>query len=212
MSYKLKREPMKSLRDIAYDAIKEAILRSDIAPGEKLTEAKISEQLGISRGPIREALRQLERDGLVQSQPYKGTVVAEFSTEEAERVYVPIRQLIESYAFCRAADIFEDSDYAFLEECIAEMETNCEQRNIEGISRNDAEFHRYVVSRCTSGVLVSIWESLAAHFYGRIFFQNRLKWKTPDFSYIPEEHREILVAVKTGDQSAITDIVKVHIH
>ncbi|MCI8398487.1 MAG: GntR family transcriptional regulator [Oscillibacter sp.] len=63
MEYKLKREQVKSLRDVAYEAMKEAILSGDIAPGEKLTETDLSNQLSISRGPIREALRQLERGG-----------------------------------------------------------------------------------------------------------------------------------------------------
>lgn len=211
MSYKLKREQIRSLRDVAYDAIKEAILSNEIAPGEKLTESAISSQLGISRGPIREALRQLERDGLVQSQPYKGTVVAEFSTEEADKVFTPIRQLIENYACCRAAELFTPNDYAFLEGCILEMETNCTQRDLKAISQNDSDFHRYIVAKCTSGVLTSIWESLAAHFYGRIIFQNRLKCEKPEFTYIPEEHRELLAAIKSGNCDVICDTIKVHI-
>lgn len=211
MNYQFKRENVKSLRDIAYESIKEAILSNDLQPGEKLTESDLSEQLGISRGPIREAFRQLERDGLVNSQPYKGTVVAEFSTEETDQVYIPIRQQIERYACCQAIDLFEEKDYAFLENCIREMEENCIQRNIGAISRKDSEFHRYIVSKCTSGVLISIWESLAAHFYGRIFFQNRLKWEKPEFSYIPEEHTDLLEAIRKGDKKAINNLIEFHI-
>ena len=211
MKYQFKRENVKSLRDIAYESIKEAILSSDLQPGEKLTESDLSEQLGISRGPIREAFRQLERDGLVHSQPYKGTVVAEFSMEETDQVYIPIRQQIERYACCQAMELFGEEDYTFLESCITEMESNCVQRKIEAISRNDAEFHRYIVSKCTSGVLVSIWDSLAAHFYGRIFFQNRLKWEKPEFSYIPEEHRELLEAIRNSNKKAINNLIKIHI-
>ena len=122
MKYQFKRENVKSLRDIAYESIKEAILSSDLQPGEKLTESDLSEQLGISRGPIREAFRQLERDGLVHSQPYKGTVVAEFSMEETDQVYIPIRQQIERYACCQAMELFGEEDYTFLESCITEME------------------------------------------------------------------------------------------
>ena len=211
MKYQFKRENVKSLKDIVYENIKEAILRSDLQPGEKLTESDLSKQLGISRGPIREAFRQLERDGLVHSQPYKGTVVAKISTEEADQVYVPIRQQIERYACCQAIEKFGEDDYDFLESCITEMESNCMERRIEEISRNDAEFHRYIVSNCTSGVLTSIWESLAAHFYGRIFFQNRMKKEKPEFSYIPEEHKELLAAIRSGDQTEIERVIQIHI-
>ncbi len=211
MDYKFKRENLKSLRDVAYEAIKEAILSNNIKAGEKLTESSISSQLGISRGPIREALRQLERDGLVQSQPYRGTVVAEFSTEEADKVYIPIRQLVEEYACQRAAELFTEEDYQFLNECICKMDAACAQRDLEAASREDAAFHRYIVVRCTSGMLTSIWDSLSAHFYGRIFFQNRLKEEKPEFSYIPEEHRDMLAAIQSGDQAAISKVIKIHV-
>ena len=211
MNYKFKRENIKSLRDIAYEAIRDAILSNHLAAGEKLTEADLSKQLGISRGPIREAFRQLERDGLVQSQPYKGTVVAEFDTEEAKKVYVPIRQLVEQYACSRAATVFQEEDYEYLNQCISKMEEDCAQRDVETISKDDAEFHRYIVTKCSSCLLTSIWESLAAHFYGRIFFQDRLKQEKPEFSYIPKEHTELIAAMKTGDEQAIMEIIKVHI-
>lgn len=211
MSYKLKREPVRSLRDVAYESMKEAILSGVITPGEKLTETDLSNQLGISRGPIREALRQLERDGLVQSQPYRGTVVSEFRTEEADQVYIPIRRMIEIYAFCRAADLFEAHDYGALEAYIQEMEQGCARQDLKAVSRWDAEFHRYVVTKCTSGVLSSIWESLAAHFYGRIFFQNRVKQGTPEFSAVPQNHRDLLSVMHTGDPKGISSILETHI-
>ena len=211
MNYQLKRERVRSLKDIAYESIREAILGGNLKAGEKLTESEISEQLGISRGPIREAFRQLEMEGLVHSQPYKGTVVAEFSQEETEQVYIPIRRQVECYACQKAVQIFEEEDYAFLEDCISRMETLCREKDVEAISREDAEFHRYIVTKCTSGVLSTIWESLAAHFYGRIFFQNRLKWERPEFSYVPEEHRELLAAIRSGNRTAIDSVIDIHI-
>ena len=211
MEYKLKREQVKSLRDVAYEAMKEAILSGDIAPGEKLTETDLSNQLSISRGPIREALRQLERDGLVQSQPYKGTVVAEFHTEEADQVYMPIRRMIENYACCQAAIIFEPRDYEILEEYIEKMETHVAQQDLKGMSQTDADFHRYIVTKCTSRVLISIWESLAAHFYGRIYLQNRVKRGTPKFFTIPQKHRSLIAAIRTQDHAVIAAEIEGHI-
>lgn len=212
MSYQLKRGRIKSLKDIAYESIKEAILSGQLKPGEQLTESEISRQLDISRGPIREAFHQLAMEGLVYSEPYRRTVVAEFSQDEANQVYFPIRQQIERYACIQASTLFSEKDYMFLEECIAEMEVDCREQNIESISRKDADFHRYIVSRCTSGTLSSIWESLAAHFYGKIFFHNRLKWDRPEFSYIPEEHRELLAAIQANDAVLIDSLIHAHIH
>src|SRR5579871_6440709 len=75
------------LRHDAYDALREAILLGQLPPGTRIVEAEIARQMGISRGPIREAVRQLEQDGLVEYQPRHGVIVAELTREQVLDTY-----------------------------------------------------------------------------------------------------------------------------
>ena len=91
-----------SMRQRATDVLRAAIINGRLVPGDRLKEAELSEQLGISRAPVREALRQLEHEGLVVSLPYRATEVLGISQEEIAEVLVPIRLTLETFAFRRA--------------------------------------------------------------------------------------------------------------
>ena len=103
------------------------ILRSKIVagryePGDRLIEAALSIELGTSRGPVREALHQLESEGLVMSFPYRGAVVLGVSDEEVQEVLIPIRLTLERYSFLHALDRMTDADFAELGKQIWMME------------------------------------------------------------------------------------------
>jgi len=206
--YELKKAKIKSLKDTAYDAIKDAILSDNIQAGTKLIEADLADQLGISRGPIREALRQLESDGLVHSEPYKGTVVAQRSEEEATSVYIPIRQIIESYAWKKASETFTEDDYDYIDRHIKKLEALCNAKEYESASGVDDKIHHYIVSRCTSEMLTSLWESLSTYFYARIVFQNRISQILDDS---PKQHYDMVDAIKSGDHETIDRVIVEHI-
>jgi len=209
--YRLQKRTVKSLRNTAYDEIKEAILNNGFPPGSKLVEADLAEQMGISRGPVREALRLLESDGLVKSEPYKGTIVSHRSDEEAALVYTPIRRIIEGFACKKASEMFVDEDYEALNKLIDKLQIACDADDYEQASRIDEDFHRYIVSHCTSDMLTSLWHSLSAQFLGRIFYQNRIKKNQPTFEEVPAEHIEMLEAIKSGDPDRIDRMITAHI-
>ena len=211
--YKLQRRPIKSLRNTAYDEIKEAILSNGFPPGSKLIEADLADQMGISRGPVREALRLLESDGLVKSEPYKGTIVSQRSEEEASLVYTPIRRIIERYAWLKAHEMFGDEDYDFLTKDVEKLEEALKTRDIDAASRIDGDFHRYIVSHCTSDMLTSLWNSLSAHFLGRMYYQNRVQVQqnAPSLQWIPDDHKEVLEAIRSGNEEKIDRLILKHI-
>src|SRR4051812_5764530 len=91
-----------SLRSRASEALRTAIVEGRLQPGDRLREVELASQLGVSRAPVREALRQLEYKGLVASSPYRATEVLGVSQEEIEEVLVPIRLIIETFAFKKA--------------------------------------------------------------------------------------------------------------
>lgn len=88
VSFEIKPSEIKSLREVAFDAIRNAIIQGRLKPGQRLSETELAEKTGLSRTPIREALHKLELEGLVVTRPRRGTVVKELPLEEIQEVYV----------------------------------------------------------------------------------------------------------------------------
>src|SRR5579871_3491091 len=105
------------LRHDAYDALREAILLGRLMPGARIVEAEVARQMGISRGPIREAVRQLEQDGLVEYQPRRGVVVIELTRERIYDAYA-VRANLEGFAARLAVPRITPVDVQRLEELI----------------------------------------------------------------------------------------------
>lgn len=204
---KLPRQEAKSLKDLAYDAISDGILSGEIPVGTRLKEPELSAQLGISRGPIREALNSLTQDGFIISIPHKGAVVAEVSVRETEEVYIPIRRIVEHYAFLNAHHVLKADDYTYLEEIIQNLADAYRSQNMELVAKLDFEFHRYVVSKCTSPALNSIWHSLSARITRRIYSQTRVAHLAVN---IVEQHRNLLHIVKKGDKKQLKLLLEDH--
>ena len=104
------------------EALRTAIIAGRFEPGDRLIETALSAEFGTSRGPVREALRQLENEGLVMSFPYRGAVVLGVSDEEVQEVLIPIRLTLERYSFVRAIERMTDDDFAELGKQIWLME------------------------------------------------------------------------------------------
>jgi DNA-binding GntR family transcriptional regulator len=136
-----------SLRGRVAASLRESILDGSLPPGAKLTEPELARQLETSRGPIREALRDLEQEGLVKSQAHRSVRVVEISREEVLEVLIPIRVVIEEYAFRRAVSNFTDDDYSALETLVEQMRTVAAASDAEALGDLDVEFHRFVIDR-----------------------------------------------------------------
>src|SRR3954469_24050874 len=108
---KKKRSPR---REQVVDHLREAITVGRFADGDRLIEERIAGELHTSRGPVREALRQLEHEGLVVSYPYRGAVVLGVSEEEIQQVLIPIRLTLERFCFLKALELMTETDFAEL--------------------------------------------------------------------------------------------------
>jgi DNA-binding GntR family transcriptional regulator len=187
------------------------ILRSEIMtgryePGERLIEATISEELGTSRGPVREALRQLEHEGLVDSIPYRGAVVLDVSDEEVQEVLIPIRLTLESFSFAKALEVMTEDDFAELAKQLWLMEEGARRNDLQQVVEADLAFHEVVIAgsgRHTMQVWRSIWPRIRSYFirYGRF----------RELDSIVEEHRELLEALRTRDRGQTLAVLERHI-
>ena len=104
------------LRDVVFNTLRQAILKGELAPGERLMEIQLAEKLGVSRTPIREAIRKLELEGLVLMIPRKGAEVAKIS-EKSLRDVLEVRRSLEELAIELACERMEAEDLRRLEQC-----------------------------------------------------------------------------------------------
>lgn len=206
-SYNLTKHKARTLKDIAYDAISKNILSGDIPIGTRLKETELSEHLGISRGPIREALDLLEQDGFIYSIPNKGAVVAELLSPEVDEVYIPIRRIVERYTLINSPNILTEPNFEYLNSIIDDLEESYKNGDMEAVTRCDYEFHRYIISKCASPTLKSIWYSLSARITRRIYSQTQV---TELAANVVQQHRDLLDSIKNNDQARLDVLIQDH--
>ncbi|BBH22105.1 GntR family transcriptional regulator [Paenibacillus baekrokdamisoli] len=197
-----------SLRHKITDDIRRAIFQGKIKPGDRIREVDMAKQMGISRGPIREAMRTLEQEGILNSQPYKETMVAEISAEEVLEILIPIRLTIELFAIRKALPNIDSEKIEKLAGIIAEMKEASAQKNLYKIVDCDLLFHEYLVSLSDMPNLIGTWSSIfnriRLHFImqGQTYEELNILWKT---------HEKLLETIKEGDLAAISAELTSHI-
>lgn len=197
-----------SLSSVVAEQLRESVLRGEFAPGTRLTEVELAERLTTSRGPVREALRQLELEGLVQRDAYRGVKVAERSRVEIEEVLIPIRLVIETFAIRNAVATFGEPDFTALEGILSEMEQCAAKVDLDGVSQADIRFHDYVVSKLGHGQCSVIWQTIQP----RIREHFRAERVRQDPRDIVREHRELLDAIRSGDEGRGVRTLEQHVH
>jgi DNA-binding GntR family transcriptional regulator len=189
--------------------LRQAIIEGRMQPGDRLLELDLAAQLGTSRGPVREALRQLETEGLVVSYPYRGTMVAEVSQDEIEEVLVPIRLIIERFAFRRAVALLADDDVAALHETCEQMRAAANSGDVERLADADIRFHELVIERSGQTHCLQLWRTIQPRV--RAYFRRDAPGHLSHFA-VAEQHEELLRALTSGDEARLLTAVDAHIH
>lgn len=194
------------LREIVCENLRDAIKKGILEPGERLMEVQIADELGISRTPVREAIRKLEQEGYVIMMPRRGTYVADVSVSDIKEIF-EIRSALESLATGLAARRIEQDEIEKLQTLLNEIEEYIAQGDIDKIVETDIKFHEllYQVSRN---------ERLAAIIYN--LKEQLSRFRTLSMSYPGrlqetfEEHSEMVEAIADGDVSAARDAAEHH--
>jgi len=201
------RIPRQPLREIAYTAIREAILRRELKPGQRLVEAEIARQMGISRAPVREALRQLEAEGLVVSEPHRGAFVAQFTSKDMWEVYT-LRAILERLATTLATRSAGEETIARLNQLVGNMETAVRENDIPRLVELDMAFHECLCRASGHARLLKIWLSMAAQI--RMFMD-----LVPTVYISPEEvvtyHTQVLKLIRQGQAEQAGETLYHHI-
>ncbi|MGH2457354.1 MAG: GntR family transcriptional regulator [Chloroflexota bacterium] len=137
-----------------------AIRRGQLGPGERLREAEIAERLGLSRGTVREAIRRLEQEGLVVSQPHRGAYIAKVGVEEAEEIY-SLRRVLEAFAVRLAIPNLDEAALAELSETVEAMVDAARSGDRNEHLRIDLKFHEQICVRARHRYLHRVWSGLA---------------------------------------------------
>lgn len=197
-----------SMRQRATDVLRAAIIGGRLQPGDRLKEAELSEQLGISRAPVREALSQLEHEGLVVSLPYRATEVLGISQEEIEEVLVPIRLTLETFAFRRALPLLSAEDLAALGVLVQAMRQAAATGDLDALAEADVRFHELVIERSGQRHCLQIWRSIEprvrAYFRRDAPIHSRLE-------EIADEHEELVDVLQRRDETQLLETLRGHI-
>ena len=128
------------LREVVCENLRDAIKKGILEPGERLMEVQLADELGISRTPVREAIRKLEQEGYVIMMPRRGTYVADVSEVDVKEIF-EIRSALESLATGLAARRIEQEELEELQNLLNDIEGHIKQNNIEKIVETDIKFH-----------------------------------------------------------------------
>lgn len=189
------------------EILRSAIIHGRFEPGDRLIESALSAEFGTSRGPVREALRQLENEGLVMSFPYRGAVVLGVSDEEVQEVLIPIRLTLERYSFTRAIGVMTEDDFAELGKQIWLLEEAGKANDLLKLVEADLGFHEIVIAAAGQPHTVQIWRTIAPRI--RAYFYRYERFRS--FEETVAEHRVLLEALQTRDPETVLAQLARHI-
>jgi len=204
----------------AYDHIQEAILSGQLPAGSVVSEALLAKNLGISRTPVGEAIRQLWREGLVQQVPRYGTIVKPIERRELIELY-EMRAALESYAAGKAAERFEEQTIDRLQEFCDVMHTIAEELESAGVNELDESrlsrfiaadmaFHMTIVDSVGNRRMAESVQTMRT--VSRIFRARRVKHDQKVVHRARNYHREILEAIRSRDGERARQKMAEHIN
>jgi DNA-binding GntR family transcriptional regulator len=197
-----------TLVDSVADVIRDSILGGRFAPGERLVEAELARELDVSRGPIREALAQLAKDGIVTSVPRHGKFVQGFTPRFVDELY-SLRRLLEPYATSLTIAKLGDAGRRRLEAAVEQIADAAAADDALLIARCDVAFHDLLYELADHALLQQAWlESVA----GRLRILLNVSTRTlPELADAARQHRELLEPILAGDTRTARRRIEGHI-
>ena len=195
------------LRDVVFNTLQQAILRGELKPGERLMEIQLANKLGVSRTPIREAIRKLELEGLVLMIPRKGAEVADI-TEKSLRDVLEVRKALEELAVQLTCDKITKEQIRELEQAAEQFKKTLKSNDITEIAEADVRFHDIIYLATDNQKLILLLNNLREQMYRyRIEYLKR----ADKYSQLLAEHEEIIRRIEKKQKKEAAEIVCKHI-
>ncbi len=197
----------KPLRDVIFDTLRQAIIVGELKPGERLMEVQLAEKMGVSRTPVREAIRKLELEGLVEMLPRKGAHVADLSVKDIMDV-LEVRATLDGLASSLSASRINDDEIKELRHLLDQFINYVEKENLQGSIKKDVEFHDVIYRSSRNDKLIQISNNLREQIQRfRVIY-------IKDYSSTKElirEHNVIYEAITGRDPEAAMRAAQSHI-
>lgn len=194
------------LSDQVKDFIVELILSGELKPGARVVESSLARRLGVSQAPVREAIRDLILLGFLETEPYKGTSVRSFSSEELYEVFT-VRAALESLAARLAAARLTEAGIEVLEGLLAEMIATARRRDKDEMIRLDNKFHETIIQLSGNKTLHQLWQTLRFGFWTMV----TIHLDRFDMEFLAARHREVLDALISRNPEQAFEVMKHHI-
>ncbi len=195
------------LRDVVFQTLRQAILRGELQPGERLMEIQLANKLGVSRTPIREAIRKLELEGLVLMIPRKGAEVAEI-TEKNLRDVLEVRGSLEELAVELACERITEEQLEELKRSAKEFEMSLNGGDLTEYAEADVKFHDVIYHATDNMRLVQLLYNLREQMYRyRVEYLKR----TEVHSILLDEHQIIIDSLEKRDKVAAKKAIRKHV-
>jgi len=205
--------PHRQLRKLVADRLRSSILNGEIKPGEWLRQERLAQEYQVSQMPVREALKELTAEGLVEHVPYRGVRVIEFSPEDISDLYA-CRSFIEGLAARAAASAITREELAQLKELQAQMKATLQPQVLPEYTELNRRFHRliFTASRRTylTRTLNQLWDAFPSMLWGNFARTAGQPVPQRDLADI-EEHEAIIEALERRDGAAAEQRVRQHI-
>ncbi len=185
-----------SLRDQVYTALRQSIIMLELAPEQKLNDNELATRFGVSRTPVREALKRLEDEGLVESFPGAITRIAPLYNDAARHAF-PVAAALHALATRLAVPQLQEPHLNELEQANEQLITALQQQDAIAAIEADDRFHRVLVLACANPELEKALQSVMS----KIRRLELAKFSSIDHTHSPEDHKRIIAACKQGDTS-----------
>ena len=207
-SLSLQTDEFLPLRDEVFNTLREKILKGVYKPGERLMEIHLADQLGVSRTPIREAIRMLELEGLVKMVPRKGAQVAKISKEDLQDV-LEVRKALDTLSVKLACERITEDEIKLLNNAERDFEKALASKDVREIAEADVAFHDVIHAATKNGRLKSMISNLAERIYRYRF--EYIKQQSDGGKTLMLEHREIMRCIESRDVESAVKATEIHI-
>lgn len=203
----VKLDAYKPLREVVFESLREAIITGLLRPGERLMEVQVAEELGVSRTPVREAIRKLELEGLVVMLPRRGAYVAGISVKDIADVF-EVRAALEALAASLAAERITDAELEDLERSLVEITKISDTQDIGTIVARDTSFHDIIYRASRNSWLIQIISNLQDQIQR---FRMTTLSRPGRTKEAVEEHKKIVEAISDRNSELAAQLAREHI-
>ena len=198
----------RSLSEDVVDLLRAALVRGAFEPGQHLNEAGLAEKLGVSRGPIREAFVELEREGLLTLERHRGARVTRLSRADIDEIY-DLRKALERLAIERAAEPATDDDLSALADVVKRIRRAVDDADLHSVVTLDVRFHDLIYAAAHHSRLYSSWSTLRPQI--ETFLHSRSIDTTDYLEKAVPEHAALLEALRARSKDEAVRLIDAHI-